>query len=157
MLVILRDTREQDPLSFTGVDGVDKVEDIGLLYGDYACMIDGKKCPVFFERKGLGDLFSTMTHGYDRFKREMARAKEHGHKLILITEGTYSDVLDGYSHSEFSGEAMVKKLQTLRIKYDLEWWPCMNRKEMAHQIASTFSAIQRDWDKKDSCSLKTSL
>ena len=129
------------------MEGVDKVETIGLAFGDYSAMIDGRQVPICFDRKGIGDLFSTMTHGYERFKREMEKAKKHGHKLILITEGTYSDVLAGYSHSEFSGEAMVKKLAMLAIKYDLEWWACESREVMASRIVDTFSAVGRFWSK----------
>ena len=147
MLIILRDTKEQEVLSFDHCEGIDKVEDIGLLYGDYSAMIDGQQVPVFFERKAMGDLFSTMTHGYERFKKEMARAKGHGHKLILITEGTYSDVKEGYSHSEYSGESMVKKLHMLEVKYDLAWWPCESRRVMTERIYETFSAIKRMWEK----------
>lgn len=147
MLLLLVDSREQLPLKFEGIEGVDKVETIGLPFGDYTCMIDGRQVPVCFDRKSLGDLYGTMTNGYERWKREMAKAKEHGHKLILITEGTYSDVLEGYSHSEYSGQSMVKKLAMLAVKYDLEWWPCESRKVMAARIVDTFSAIQRLWAK----------
>ena len=145
MLLLLVDSREQLPLSFKGIEGVDKVETIGLPFGDYTCMIDGRQVPICFDRKSLGDLFGTMTHGYDRFKRMMAKAKEHNHKLILITEGTYSDVLEGYSHSEYSGESMVKKLATLSVKYDLEWWPCESRQVMERRIVDTFTAVGRVW------------
>lgn len=155
MLIILSDSREQNPLCFDGLEGVDKVSTIGLPVGDYGAVIDGKTVPIFFDRKSIGDLFGTMTHGYERWKRLMKKAKDLKVKLILITEGTYSDVLKGYSHSEYSGDAMVKKLATLSVKYDLEWWPCDGREEMAHRIATTFSAIQRFWSK--SSSLKTSL
>lgn len=153
MLILLSDSREQLPLNFDGLEGIDKVETVGLPFGDYAAMTvddDGKnprQIPIAFDRKSLGDLFGTMTHGYDRWKRCMERAKKHGHKLILITECTYSDVLEGYSHSDYTGEAMVKKLATLSVKYDLEWWPCTSRREMAHRIATTFSAVQRVWGK----------
>ena len=145
MLILLSDTREQSPLSFEGLDGIDKIETIGLPFGDYTCMIDGRQVPICFDRKSIGDLFGTMTSGYERFKREMQRAKDNNHKLILITEGTYSDVLDGYSHSEYSGESMIKKLATLAVKYDLEWWPCESRQVMALRIRDTFTAVQRTW------------
>lgn len=147
MLIILSDSREQSPISFDGIEGVDKVETIGLPVGDYTAMIDGKQVPVCFDRKGLGDLFGTMTSGYERWKREMAKAKQLGVKLILITEGTYSDVEEGYQHSEFSGDSMIKKLHMLSVKYDLEWWPCESRQVMAKRIAHTFTAMQRFWAK----------
>lgn len=146
MLLILSDSREQEPLVFDRIKGVDKVEVIGLPFGDYTAMIDGKQVPICFDRKSISDLYSTMTHGYERWKKVMQKAKDAGHKLILITEGTYSDVKEGYSHSEFSGEAMIKKLHTLMIKYDLDWWPCENRRVMASRIVDTFLAVARHYE-----------
>jgi ERCC4-type nuclease len=150
VLLILRDTREQLPLKFEGISGVDKVEDIGLLYGDYTGMLGdlGRKMtqlPIFFERKSIPDLWGTMTRDYDRFKREMERARDHGHKLILVIEGTYSDVLAGFDRSQFTGESMAKKLATLHVKYDLDAWFCENRHVMARRIVETYLAIDRNW------------
>lgn len=154
MLLLLTDSREQAPLDFSGHEGVDKVETIGLPFGDYTAMIDGKQVPVAFERKSIGDLWGTMTQGYDRFKVEMKKARDCHHKLILITEGTYSDVAHGFDRSEFSGTSMLKKLHTLYVKYDLEWFPCDSRKAMAHHISSTFCAINRCWEKDKEGELK---
>jgi hypothetical protein len=152
MILLLRDSREQTPLDFSGQEGIDKIEDIGLPFGDYTGMIGKdehslKQVPITFERKSRSDLWGTMTSGYDRFRREILKAKECNHKLILITEGTYSDIAQGFDRSEFSGESMLKKLHTLYVKYDLEWFPCDSRKAMAHHIVSTFVSIQRYWEK----------
>lgn len=109
-------------------------------------MIDGKQVPIFFERKSIGDLWNTMTSdNYDRFKREMKRASDYGHKLILITEGTYSDIEAGYSYSDFSGASMLKKLAMLEVKYDLQWVACESREVMARKIADVFLAVNRYW------------
>lgn len=145
MILLLIDSREQSPLVFPKEINQ---EVIGLPFGDYTAMIDGKQVPVAFDRKSLGDLYGTMTHGYERWKRCMAKAKDCGHKLILITEGTYSDVEAGYSHSDFSGDAMIKKLETLAVKYDLEWWACESRQVMSKRILGTFQAIERMWAKE---------
>jgi len=148
MLVLLQDSREQAPLDFSGHEGVDKVETIGLPFGDYTAMMDGEQIPVCFERKSIGDLWGTMTSGYERFKKEMQKAKDCNHKLILVTECTYDDVLQGFDRSEYLGTSMVQKLHTLYVKYDLEWFPCDGREEMAHHISQTFSAIYRCWKKE---------
>lgn len=153
MLLILRDTREQLPLLFDRVEGVDAVEDIGLPFGDYAGMIGEDKdhlsqVPICWDRKSLGDLYGTMTHGYDRFKKAMQRAKANNHKMILAVEGTYSLVKQGYSHSEFSGEAMMKKLATLYVKYDLDVWFCETRSVMAQRIVDTLLAVDRVYEKE---------
>ena len=66
---------------------MDKREKIGLIFshpdiratilhhlnvGDYCiCFHDGHIPSVVFERKSVGDLFGTLTGGYDRFKKEI--------------------------------------------------------------------------------------
>ena len=97
-----------------------KVETIGLPVGDYGCMVKGEHCPVIFERKSMGDLFGTMTQGYNRFKKMLAKAKELKVKVILLIEKPYHEVLEGYEHSQFKGESMLKKLATLHVRYDLD-------------------------------------
>lgn len=122
------------------------MEVIGLPYGDYSAMIDGRQVPIFFERKSIGDLWNTMTSdNYDRFKKEMRRAADFGHKLILITEGSYTDIEAGYSFSEFSGPSMLKKLAMLEVKYDLQWIACESREVMSKKIADMFLAVDRYW------------
>lgn len=134
-------------LDFKGIEGIDKVEEMALAYGDYNAVVHGKVVPIVVERKGLGDLFGTMTSGYERFKREMKRAKDDNVKLILAVEGTYSDVWAGYEHSQFDGASMVKKLATMHVKYDMETWYCESRRVMARRIADTFLAVERNWSK----------
>lgn len=146
MLILQSDSREQLPLDFSAKEGIDRFERIALPYGDYGAMIDGRQVPIFYERKSIGDLWNTMTSdNYQRFKREMKRATDYGHKLILITEGTYSDIQAGYSYSDFSGDSMLKKLAMLEVKYDLQWVACESRCVMARKIADTFLAVDRYW------------
>ena len=92
----------------------------------------------------MGDLFGTMTSGYSRFKKEMGRAKESGIDLILAVEGTLGDVLDGISHSQFSGDSMAQKLFTLQVRYGLQVVFCSNRLEMTRHITEYFEAIGRE-------------
>ena len=86
-----------------------------------------------------------MTSGYSRFKKELDRAKENNCKIILLIEGSLSEIYGGYEHSEFSGPSMVKKLFTLWVKYDLVPVFCNNREEMKDIILETFEAIGRNY------------
>ena len=144
-MIILSDTREQAELDFSGIDGVEKVEKFGLAYGDYTALVHDKPVPIVFERKGFSDLWGTMTSGYDRFKREMERAKKDNIKMILVIEGSYSDVFNGFERSQYTGASMLKKLATLYVKYDLEYHFCESRRVMARRICDTFSAIDRNY------------
>ena len=146
-MIIIQDSREQLELDFSGIEGVEKVEKMGLAYGDYTAIVHGKPCPIVFERKGLGDLFGTMGKGYERFKREMQRAKDDNVKLILIIEGSYTDVWNGFERSQIDGASMLKKLSTLYIKYDLEFIFCESRRVMARRIVDVYSAVERNYSK----------
>ena len=72
-LRILVDTREQLPLKFKNTTSMK------LDFGDYAVSGDHYDY-TYVDRKSESDFKSTMTSGFDRFKREMDRAKS----LILI-------------------------------------------------------------------------
>ncbi len=146
--VLVTDSREQQPLEFK--PGLfDKYEVDGLPFGDYWLRYtrgsEEVTVPIAFERKGFGDLFSTMTGRYKRFKNEMVRAKENNFKLILLIEGTMEQVFAGYKHSKFDGDSMLRKLAMLYVRYGLEYHFCANRREMARRIEDTFLAIGRNY------------
>jgi len=147
---ILSDSREQAPLSFN-LDKFDVVTE-GVPFGDYWCEIPSSgtytQIPICFERKGLGDLFGTMGQGYSRFKKEMEKAKEAKFHLILVIEGTLTDVLNGYEHSTIEGKSMLKKLAMLRVRYNLEVVFFDSRKEMARWIEEIFDAVARNYVKE---------
>ena len=142
---MVQDSREQLELDFSGIEGVEKVEKMALSYGDYTAIVHGKPCPIVFERKGISDLFGTMTSGYDRYKKEMARAKADNVKLILIIEGSYSEVYQGFERSQFSGPSMMKKLAMMFVRHDQEYIFCESRRVMARRITDVFSAVERNY------------
>jgi len=146
-LKLIIDSREQLPLDFNEA-AFDEVEVRGMPVGDYWAELDGKEIPLCFERKSLGDLFSTMTTGYGRFKKELARAKEAGLTVILVIEGSMREVAAGYDYSRYKGDSMLKKLAMLRVRYDLEFHFFNDRREMSRYIEEIFSAIRRSWSSK---------
>jgi len=144
MLILKIDSREQKPLSFR-TECFDKFVVEGLPFGDYWCSVGGHEVPICFERKALGDLFGNMTNGYERFKKEMGRAKAAGHSLILLIEGSMRQVAAGYEHSQYSGDSMLKKLAMLRVRYDLESHFFNDRREMARYITEIYQAVGRNY------------
>ena len=142
------DTREQAPLEFKVAGNVSKVETIGLLFGDYQGMLeDGTQIPIAFERKSAQDLYSTLTHGHDRFKRELQRAKDAGHTLYLIIEGSLTEILDGVGYSKVEPSTLVKSLFTFKVKHGLHPVFCNDREEMVRYILETFEAFGRNFKK----------
>lgn len=80
-LTIIEDSREQNPLDFSGFRGVNVVHQ-GLKTGDYS--IQGYEDKICFERKSAPDLISTLSAGHERFLREVERMKSYEEKYILV-------------------------------------------------------------------------
>lgn len=142
-MIILRDTREQKPLEFPYpyVTGVEKAT---LKCGDYGCrMEDGYVVPVYFERKGISDLYGTLGKGHKRFKRELLRAEELGIKLIIIVEGSLGAVLKGYKHSTLSGISVIRQLFSFWVRYGVVPVFCKDREEMGFYIYEYFASVGR--------------
>ena len=141
---IIADTREQIPLEFNH-EFITEVKSMKLEVGDYACQYtNGFIPPVRFERKSIGDLFGTMGSGYERFKKEIERAKDYEVRLILIIEGSMFKVLKGYEPSSLKGSSVVKKLFTLWVRYNVMPVFCKDRDDMTNYITEFFLAIGRN-------------
>lgn len=133
-MTILVDSREQRPLVF-GCN----VERKALTVGDYGARFsDTHICEYIFERKSIGDLYSTLTFGYDRFRREIKRAEDKNIKLVIAIEGTREKVLKGYKFSKRDPASILKQLETIRAKYGVEHIFFGNRKWMARGITDFF-------------------
>lgn len=131
---IIIDSREQRPLTF-GCDWLRKK----LHVGDYcASFKDDHLHDTVFERKSIGDLFTTLTFGYDRFRREINRAEIAKTRLIIVVEGTKEKVLKGYDHSARDPESIIKQLETIKSKYGVETIFFGNRVSMANYIHDYF-------------------
>lgn len=150
--IMLTDTREQKGLDFNHPDIAFTVKQ-KLCVGDYCIKFnDDYIPPVVFERKSIGDLFGTLTGDYDRFKKEVIRAKESGITLILIIEGSLTRVLKGYKHinprnpSErihIDGYRIVRTLLSLYVRYGVFPVFCKDREEMQIYIVEYYLAVWR--------------
>ena len=157
-LVILEDTREQSELNFTRFKHVEWQQSQCLPVGDYAAVINphivgsGYVSQTYFERKSKGDLWGTMTKGYERFKREFNKSIELGIKLVLIVECPIEEIASGFTYnsgggqikpSKVAGSSMTKKLETLRVKHGLEVVYCNGRTDMKRYMYERWLAEAR--------------
>lgn len=148
------DTREQHFLPFKEGGEISEVIRTKLPYGDYFGGWEDKAgkfvdfFPIAFERKSLGDLYGTLTSGMERFRRELARAKEDGFKLIIIVEGCLTEVEKGYKHSSVEGTTILRTLHTLWVKHDVPYILCNDRRDMMTTILHMFSAVGRNFKPK---------
>lgn len=85
--ILITDSREQNPLLFKDI----KTEIQGLPYADYT--LKPNRLKIYIERKSLPDFAGTLGLGYDRFYREIQRAKKDGAYLIVLVESPMNDAL----------------------------------------------------------------
>lgn len=85
---ILVDSREQTPLKMGCPSEVQ-----GLKFGDYSFFDAEKAGNVFVERKSLNDFIGTLSNGFERFEREIIRAKEAKAYLVILVEEGLSNVI----------------------------------------------------------------
>ena len=139
-MIIIIDTREQKPLEFT----VPTIREC-LPCGDYrAKFSDGSTSQVVFERKSINDLFSTLSSGYPRFKREIELSHELRISIIIIVEGSLRRILRGCSHSQRTPISIVYQLFTIRLRHNVETVFCQDRDEMSEYITHYFLAEERE-------------
>lgn len=86
--IVLSDTREQMPLSFTRISSVIDTLD----FGDYKLNDDAFTHNLVIERKSVADFYSTMSGAYERFCREIKRAEDDKFYLVVMIEGTFEEI-----------------------------------------------------------------
>jgi len=117
---IIRDTREQKGKGWNFRASANcygqKVQKLDV--GDYT--VEGMEDILMIERKTLGDLWGTLgpQKNYQRFLREMDRAKDHRIKFLIV-EATLADVDRGYSYSQVPVNNIHAKLISLQAKHNL--------------------------------------
>jgi len=117
---IIRDTREQKGKGWLFRKSNNcfgqKIQKLDV--GDYT--VEGMESILMIERKTLGDLWGTLgpQKNYQRFLREMDRAKDHRIKFLII-EATLADVDRGYSYSQVPVNNIHAKLLSLQVKHNL--------------------------------------
>lgn len=109
-LRIVIDSREQLPWHFEPEAATVRRGKIDA--GDYCLEGD-----AFFaiERKSLDDFLGTISSGWERFRRELARMDRFVAKVVIV-EGTLKDVLDGkHNHSTLTLGFVIKRVARLSL------------------------------------------
>lgn len=85
---IIIDTREQKPLDLNYRTQIGKLD-----FGDYGFSHPDLIGNIYIERKSLVDFIGTMSSGYERFEKEIIRAKESNAYLFILVEETLGTAL----------------------------------------------------------------
>lgn len=108
MLEITIDTREQTPLHFAPEVAVTRRGTIRT--GDYAVTGD---TGFSVERKSLDDFLGTISSGWERFQRELYRAKDAGFPSFpIVVEARFTDVV---FHEKRGGEIEAPNHDHVRL------------------------------------------
>lgn len=119
-MLILRDTREQNPWPF------ENVAVASLKTGDYT--LQGHEDKICVERKGcVEELAGNLGRDFDRFKRELERMREFPHRFIVcefpfLDVATYPQSCSSKKAREaarMSGKFLVKRLAELQLEYNV--------------------------------------
>jgi ERCC4-type nuclease len=116
------DTREQNPLSFNA-DRVDVVIDT-LHTGDYS--LRGHEAEVAVERKSIDDLVNTLTHGRERFQRELERMQTYVLRVVVV-EGSWTDLAQHRYHSQAHPSSIFGSMCCMQVDYGVPFSMCETR------------------------------
>ena len=137
--VIVVDSREQKPL-WTNNTVVKKLD-----AGDYSIL--GHEDRISCERKSMADLFSTLSQGHARFKRELQRAQSLDYFAIVV-DGSLTSCINkdfpGANYSQMKGHVIASILFTLHIKYGINFFFSQNRAESKTLIRGLFKAYLKN-------------
>ena len=114
---IIIDSREQSPLKFPPhiTTIIEK-----LNYGDMSLVMNQK---VSVDRKTLSDMAGTMSAGFERFERELQRAKDEKGYLVLLVEESFNNFkaipyLPHTKQIKASPEFLMKRMRMLYEEFD---------------------------------------
>jgi len=134
---IIEDSREQRGLKFINKE-VKKLD-----YGDYT--LDRGSNNIFIERKSISDCAGTLSKDYERFYREVARAKKDNAYLIVAVEVDYN-TFASFNHdyrmrfaTKATPEHVLKNARDLLLEFDnLQFVFADGRPELARLILQIY-------------------
>ena len=136
------DTREQLPLEFSCPTEIKT-----LSFGDYSFSLSEKIGRCYIERKSLSDFIGTLSGGFERFEREIIRAKDAKANLVILIEESLSNALkfntlEGIYKKgmKITPEYVFHNVRELIQKYDhIQFLFVKDREEAAKMIKRLFS------------------
>ena len=145
---IIIDTREQLPYHFDSLGLFVPVSHRALVIGDYS--IQGAENFIAIERKSLADLYGSVTHGRDRFEREIQRLDAMCKFAAVSIEATWAEIADPESQdpawdNQTRPESVLGTIAAWSIRYpQVHWWPVGTRAGCELQIFRTFKMWWKD-------------
>lgn len=123
-MIILVDTREQQPYSFDSYEGV-TVHRAGLESGDYS--LPDHQHIVAIERKSIDDLIGCLTTGRERFAKELHRLRPYLLRAVVV-EASMEDVARGRYKSQMAPQAALQSILAFMVRFSIPFIFAGNRR-----------------------------
>ena len=143
-MIIIQDTREQTPYSFSCIAPPPHVEVAMLTTGDYS--LAGYTDQIAIERKSLADCYSTFGQGRARFQRELERAINFKFFAVVIEADLHTIVKRPPARSRMNPKSIISSIAAWAIRFHVHFWTCPDR-EFAERY--TFRLLERFWLDRD--------
>ena len=144
-MIIITDTREQNPYSFSKWDV--EVQTGTLSTGDYSLL--GYEDVVAIERKGIDDLVSCfMGENRNRFERELARARDY-ELFVVVVEASLTDIGRGRYKSNMNPHAALQSMTTFFIRYSTPFLCCGSRPGAEYMTYSLLAKYVYELEKQN--------
>lgn len=171
-ITIIKDTREQEPLSFARYKDVNEITDT-LKVGDYKGILHTRYGDLvsrtIYDRKEK-DLWQTFAtkDGHRRIGERFNDSINSGSILVIAIISCLIDIRNGfgfktkagYKRSKFTGSSMVALLKTMNKRYGMRFLYTSSRTDLQLHIVSDYMAeckevnqLLKDFDKSGDWSL----
>jgi ERCC4-type nuclease len=139
-IIIIVDTREQNPYRFDKIFPQPKIMVETLRSGDYS--LRGYENNVAVERKTLIDAYGTFGKGRVRFENELSRLSEYDFAAVVIEADWHTIIFNPPVRSQFNPKSFFASVIAWQQRYGVHFWACMNR-DFGEK--TTYRILERFW------------
>lgn len=138
------------PFSFLGIDVVKgktrhpllvKTTSMTLASGDYSIL--GHSDKISIERKSLEDLYSTLTHGRERFERELTRLQEMQFSSVIVEVSLETIIQRPPPNTRVVPKSIYSSIIAYQQRFPKTHWLLCDSRRLAEKTA--FRILERYW------------
>jgi len=139
--IIICDSREQNPFSFSSIIPLPKIEYKGLKCGDYS--IKNHENNIALERKSLEDLYSSFGHGRVRLRKEFEKLAKLQFPALIIEADFKTIIRKPPERSSMNPKSIFRSILAWSVRWRIPVFPCPNR-HFAER--TTYLLLKFYWD-----------
>lgn len=137
-MIIIQDTREQRPLSFTPYKAQVKLSKLPA--GDYS--LEGFETRIAIERKSLDDLINCLCHERERFERELTLLRDYEYAAVVI-ESHLDKVRLHHYRSDMTPHSALMTIISFSMRYRVPFLWCSECRGAAYW---TYNTLRLFWE-----------